>query len=176
MSDAEEPNGRPGRHFSRALSVLLAGSDALAAAALAGLLGVVSGSVAARALSDLTGGAIDLQIPGAIELARYALLVMVFAALPRAFASGLVRVELLAERLPHRLQRALGRVWAGLGAALGLVLAWQLGEEAWLKAGRGDATQDLGLALWPFLAFAALAAGLLAAVSLARMVGPGPGA
>ncbi len=84
--------------------------DGIAAAALAVLLAVVAVNVVGRALFDATGQALNLMIPGAIELSRYALLAVVFAALPRAAEVGMVRVDLAIERLPAELRGALERV------------------------------------------------------------------
>lgn len=158
----------------RAAHVAVAVSDGLAGLALAAMLAVVAGSILGRVAFDLTRGAVDLQIPGAIEIARYALLVTVMAALPGALARGLIRVEILADRLPRRVRALLARAWAALALAWAGVLAWRLGAAALLEAGRGDATQDLGAPLWPLTALAAASAGLLALTALARLLGSGP--
>jgi len=142
-------------------------ADLVAGAALAAMLAVVAGSILARLAFDLSGGAVNLLLPGAIELARYALMIMVFAALPRAVVAGLVRVDLIIERLPPRLADALSRLCLVLAAAVGGVIAWRLGAAALLQAGRGDATQDLALPLWPFFAAGAGFAGLMALTALA---------
>jgi len=148
-------------------------ADGLAALALAGLVAAVAGGVAGRVAADLTGGAVDLQIPGAVELARLALLILVFAALPRAFRTGLIRVDVLADRLPRSLARTLARVWSVLAAAFGGLLAWRYAAQAWAEAGRGDATQDLALPLWPFSAAGAVSAALVLLVALAALRDPG---
>ena len=135
--------------------------DAVAATALALLLAVVAVNVVGRALFDATGQAVNLMIPGAIELSRYALMVLVFAALPRAAEIGLVRVDLLIEHLPDGLRRGLERLWSLAIAAFGGAAAWLLIEKARLEAGRGDVTQDLGLPMWLFTGVAGLAAALL---------------
>ena len=71
--------------------------DTVALIALALLFGVVAVNVLGRALFDATGQSLNLMIPGAIELSRYALMVLVFASLPRASEAGMVRVDLLIE-------------------------------------------------------------------------------
>lgn len=135
--------------------------DAVAAAALAVLLGVVAVNVVGRAVFDATGQGINLMIPGAIELSRYALMVLVFAALPRAAEAGMVRVDLVIEHLPWPLRRGLERLWSLAVAAFGGAAGWLLLEKAVLEAARGDVTQDLGLPMWLFTGFAAVAAGIL---------------
>lgn len=140
--------------------------DAVAVAALVVLLGVVAVNIVGRALFDATGQAVNLMIPGAIELSRYALLVVVFAALPRTAEAGMVRVDLVIERLPDPLRRGLERVWSLAVAAFGAAAGWLLLEKAMLEAERGDVTQDLELPMWLFTGFAGLAAGLLCVTGL----------
>lgn len=136
--------------------------DAVALSALAVLFGVVALNVVTRSLFDATGQAVNLMIPGAIEISRYALMVTVMASLPRAAEAGMVRVDLLIERLPPGLAGLLDRLWYLGVAAFGAAAAWLLLEDAALQATRGDATQDLELPLWLFTGFAGLALAALA--------------
>lgn len=140
--------------------------DAVAAAALAVLLAVVAVNIVGRALFDATGQAVNLMIPGAIELSRYALMVLVFAALPRAAEAGMVRVDLLIERLPAPLRGALERLWALGTAAFGGAAAWLLIEKAALEARRGDVTQDLEVPMWLLTGFAGVGAAVLCVTGL----------
>jgi TRAP-type C4-dicarboxylate transport system permease small subunit len=140
--------------------------DRIAVGALVVLFGVVAVNVLARALFDATGQTINLMIPGAIELSRYALMVLVFASLPRAAETGMVRVDLLIERLPQRPAGALERMWALVIGGFGAATGWLLFDEALLQARRGDATQDMELPLWPLTGFAGLALAVLALTGL----------
>ena len=140
--------------------------DTVALIALAVLFGVVAINVLARDLFDVTGHAVNLMIPGAIELSRYALMVMVFASLPRAAEVGMVRVDLLLGYLPPRLAGLFDRLWALTIAAFGAAAGWLLIDEALLQAGRGDATQDIEMPLWLFTGFAGLMAAALALTGL----------
>ena len=140
--------------------------DAIAAAALAVLLAVVAVNVVGRALFDATGQGINLMIPGAIELSRYALMVLVFAALPRAAEMGMVRVDLVIERLGPPVRRALERLWSLAIAAFGGAAGWLLMGKARLEAERGDVTQDLGIPMWLFTGFAGVAAFVLCLTGL----------
>lgn len=149
------------------MSRLLRLCDGIAAAALGLLLGVVAVNIAGRALFDATGQAVNLMIPGAIELSRYALMVLVFAALPRAAETGMVRVDPLIEHLPRTLRVLLERLWLLAIAAFGGTTAWLLARKALLESARGDVTQDLALPLWLFTSFAGLAAAALAVTALA---------
>jgi TRAP-type C4-dicarboxylate transport system permease small subunit len=105
---------------------------------------------------------VNLMIPGAIELSRYALMVLVFVSLPRAAEAGMVRVDLLIGCLPPRLAGLLDRVWALAIAGFGAAAGWLLIGEAVLQSGRGDATQDLEMPLWLFTGTAGLASAVLA--------------
>lgn len=140
--------------------------DGIATAALVVLLGVVAVNVAARALFDATGQAVNLMIPGAIELSRYALMVLVFAALPRAAEAGMVRVDLVIERLPTGLRAGLERLWAIGTAVFGASAAWLLLAGAWLEAGRGYVTQDLEIPMWIFTGLAGLGVAVLGLTGL----------
>lgn len=153
---------------------LLRLTDAIAAAALALLLGVVAVNVVGRALFDATGQAVNLMIPGAIELSRYALVILVFAALPRSAEAGMVRVDLLIERLPRPLRRPLERLWSLAIAAFGGAAGWLLADKALLEVRRGDVTQDLGIPMWWFTGFAAGAAAILCVTGLWLALRRGP--
>ena len=140
--------------------------DGTALVALALLFAVVAVNVIGRAVYDHTGHALNLMIPGAIEISRYALMVAVLASLPRAAEMGMVRVDMLIERLPGFLARLLDRLWALATAAFGAAAGWLLLEEAALQVGRGDATQDLELPMWLLTGFAGLALSALALTGL----------
>jgi TRAP-type C4-dicarboxylate transport system permease small subunit len=140
--------------------------DAIALTAVAALFGVVAVNVIARSLFDITGQSVNMMIPGAIEISRYALLVAVMASLPRAAESGMVRVDLLLEHLPPRLAGLLDRLWYLATAAFGAAASWLLLAEARLQVSRGDASQDLEIPMWLFTGFAGLALAALALTGL----------
>lgn len=140
--------------------------DAIALTAVAALFGVVALNVIARSLFDATGQSVNLMIPGAIEISRYALMVAVMASLPRAAETGMVRVDLLVERLPPRLAEVLDRLWYLAIAAFGAAAGWLLLTEAALQVTRGDASQDLEIPMWLFTGFAGLALAALALTGL----------
>lgn len=145
---------------------LLRVCDGIALGALAVMFAVVATNVLARAVFDYSGQAVNFIIPGAIEISRYALMVTVLASLPRAAEAGMVRVDLLIERLPRWLAGALERLWFLAIAAFGAVTGWLLVEEAWLQRGRGDATQDLGVPLWIFTGYAGVMLAVLGLTGL----------
>ncbi|MEM6421029.1 MAG: TRAP transporter small permease subunit [Pseudomonadota bacterium] len=142
--------------------------DILAMMALAALTAVVAGSILARALFDLTGGGVNLLIPGAIELSGLCLFVAVTAALPGATIRGLTRVDLLTARLPAGVARGLDMLWSLTLATLAGLLVWLLSARAWREAAGSHVSQDLALPLWPFTAFAAVAAAALVLAALWR--------
>ncbi|MGF1445404.1 MAG: TRAP transporter small permease [Pikeienuella sp.] len=159
------------RRVHQGLTALLAVADALAMAALALLVLVVAGAILGRLAFDLSRGGVNLLLPGAIELSRYALMLCVLAALPRAVATGLIRVELVLDALPARMAAALGAIWMIVAAGIGSLAATSLAGTALTQAERGDLTQDLGMPLWPFTAFAAGALALVAVIALVRAAG-----
>jgi TRAP-type C4-dicarboxylate transport system permease small subunit len=140
--------------------------DITAVSAVAILFVVVAVNVMARSLFDITGQLVNLMIPGAIEISRYALMVAVMASLPRAAATGMVRVDLLVERLPPRLSALLDRIWFLAIAAFGAAASWLLLAEAVLQVTRGDASQDLEIPMWLLTGFAGLVLAALAVTGL----------
>jgi TRAP-type C4-dicarboxylate transport system permease small subunit len=140
--------------------------DVIALIGLATLFGVVAVNVIGRTLFDATGQSVNIMIPGAIELSRYSLMVLVFASLPRAAEAGMVRVDLLIDRLPTVLAGLFDRLWAMAIATFGGAAGWLLIDEALLQVRRGDATQDLEMPLWLFTGFAGLMAAALALTGL----------
>ena len=134
------------------------------------LLSVVAYNIVARALFDLTGGAANLLISGAIELAAYALLVMVFGALPGAVPQGLVQVEVLVQRFPRSVQWLLNLTWSLL-LTLGAATLTLLFIDTGLKShSRGALTQDLEIPLWIFYAVTSVQCAILAVISLEHLI------
>ena len=121
--------------------------DALAGLALALLLAVTAAGILTRVLFDLTAGRVDLLLSDAVEMATYALLITVFAAMP-------VTVEVFSRTWPVWLTAALDRFWSLTFGTLAALLAWRYAEESLAVLARGDTTQDMQLPLWIFYAFA----------------------
>lgn len=138
------------------------------------LLAVVAINVVARLLFDLTDGAINFIIRGAIEISSYALLIFVFGALASAIPNGLVRVEIFIHRCPPLLTRVLVLLWATL-LVIGLAtLTFLFLDSAQLAADRGELTQDLELPMWLFygaIAIQCAALTLIAVDNLFRQLG-----
>ncbi|NVJ90209.1 MAG: TRAP transporter small permease [Methylocystaceae bacterium] len=128
--------------------------DKIAYGSLMLMLLIVVTSVLGRLVLDLSGGTINLVYPGQIELSKYALLIMVFASLPRAAVHGLVSVELLLGAMPQILRHFLERVWDLLLAAFTAAIGWLFLKRTLTMFERGDYTQDLGIPL--YLIYAAL--------------------
>lgn len=145
--------------------------DTVAALALALLLAVTAAGILTRLLFDLTAGGLDLLLSDAVEMATYALLVTVFAALPRALRDGPVTVEVFSRRWPLWLTAALDRFWSLLFGLLAALLAWRYAEESLTLFARGDTTQDMQLPLWSFYVFAMMAFAATALVGLSLIFG-----
>lgn len=136
------------------------------------MLAVVAFNVVARQIFDLTGGAIALMIPGAIEQASYALLVVVLASITASIRTGPITVDLVIARLPAPARRAATRFWYLVLGLFAATLAWLFGQEAVEMASRGDILQDLRLPLYPFYAVASLEAAGLGLVCLSAALTP----
>lgn len=135
------------------------------------MLIVVAFNVVARMLFDATGAALNLMIPGAIEQASYALIVIVLAAIAASMRGGMITVDLFTGRLPRRGQRALTRVWYLVMVVFALVLARAFGGETATLLARGDVTQDLGMPLWTVYAVVTAETLALALVCLGHGLG-----
>lgn len=124
--------------------------DSFALSATLFLLAVVAFNIIARQLHDLTSGNISFMIPGAIELSKYTLLLIVFAALPRASTHGMINVDLLSNSFPTSIRQFLNKLWLILMALFSSILVWLFFNKALLLFARGDATQDLQMPLFYF--------------------------
>ncbi|MDO6462371.1 TRAP transporter small permease subunit [Granulosicoccaceae sp. 1_MG-2023] len=126
--------------------------DRLAFVALLGMLSVVVAGVLTRLLFDLSDGRLNLLFPGSVEIAGYALLIMVFASLPRAAVNGLIRVQVLVSALPAAIRATLTRLWNLALALFAALLSWLFSGRVREMIERGDRTQDLGIPLYLFYA------------------------
>ena len=140
-----------------AIKTIIKGFDALSLGITLVLLFIVAFNIIARLLYNLTEGSVSLMIPGAIELSKYALLFIVFTALPRASVSGMVRVDLISNSLPTKLAIFLDKLWLVLMASFSATLVWLFSQKALLTFVRGDATQDLQIPLFYFYAVISIA-------------------
>ncbi|HIO96887.1 MAG TPA: TRAP transporter small permease [Leucothrix sp.] len=131
--------------------------DSIALASTLFLLVVVAFNIIARQVHDVSNGNINFMIQGAVELSKYALLIIVFSALPRAITQGMVRVDLLSERFPQAFRHFLNKLWLILIAGFTSILVWLFSQKALLTFSRGDATQDLQIPLFYIYSFISLA-------------------
>ncbi len=159
---------QPARQAMRGLRLACQG---LAVFAILMLFGVVAFNIVARLIFDITGGAVNVLLLGAIELSKYALMVAVFAAIPAMHATGLIRVDILSRVFPAWTQRALDVLWSVLLFVFAVILAWMFADEAMTAFSRGDETQDLRMPLWLFHAIAALECTALAILVLGSVLG-----
>ena len=143
----------------------------IAVLAILMLFGVVAFNIVARLIFDLTGGAVNVLILGAIELSKYALLIAVFAAIPAMQARGLIRVDILSRSFPAWTRRVLDAFWSVLLFVFAMILAWMFAEEAMTAFSRGDETQDLRMPLWLFHAITTFECIALAVLVLGGVLG-----
>jgi len=122
------------------------------------------------------GGASVPALPGYEEFAALATGCAAILFLPWCQSQrGHVAVDVLIARAPAGFGRALGRLWAGLTAAVAAALAWAMLNGLWTLRADGAITAVLGWPVWPFLAPAVAALGLWSAVAAAQMLGPDTG-
>ncbi|MBB4304951.1 TRAP-type C4-dicarboxylate transport system permease small subunit [Rhodobium orientis] len=147
-------------------------TELIAFAAVLGLFFVVAFNVVGRAVFDLTDGAINPMIPGAIELASYTLLIAVFAAFPVSLKHGMVRVDVLVGRFPLIVRRGLNRFWSLITLAVAIALVRLFFDEIATTYARGDITQVLRLPLWPVYVALTAECAVLALAALSELVAP----
>ena len=142
--------------FDRILRALALGAGAV----LLGLLGLVLFDVVMRY-------ALRLPFLGAYEMSELAMVLIVFLALPYCAATGgHVAVDVLAPILDRPGLRWLTAVIHLAGAVLMAAIAWQATLYAIVSGQRGEATNMLRIAKYPFELVTAASAALFALVLL----------
>ncbi len=131
--------------------------DTMARTATFFLLFIVAFNIVTRQLHTISSGSISFMIPGAIELSKYTLLIIIFSALPRAVTYGMVRVDLISNKLPAFIANTLENIWLVLMAGFTMILTIQFSQRFWLTFNRGDVSQDLQIPLYYFYAFISIA-------------------
>lgn len=131
--------------------------DFVAALSMTLMMFVVASRILTRMLYAITNGGLDWTFPGAIELASYSLLVLVFASLPRAVTTGLVSVDLFTEKLPIFVKSLLDRFWLLVTALIAFVIAYQNWGQMVSAFQRGHGTQDLDMPLYLFYGYIVVA-------------------
>lgn len=149
----------------KALDLLYQGSGALAAVFLAAIAGVVLLQVGANALGTLafwlTGEPLGFVIPSYAEFAGFFLATSSFLALAYTLrAGGHIRVELLVQRAPPGLRRAI-EIWClAFGAAIAAYFAWYMIALTRQSLAYGDVSPGMvAIPLW--LPQAAMSLGLV---------------
>lgn len=158
--------------FSRVARLAVLGCEVLAIAAILSLFAVVAVNILTRAVFDATGAQINLMIPGAVELASYALLIAVFAALPAGLEKGLIRVDVLTGLMPVQVQSLLNRFWFVVLFLFAGTLAWLFAEQVLVTHAQGEVTQDWGVPLWTIYLVITLECVAFAVVAFSEVLDP----
>jgi TRAP-type C4-dicarboxylate transport system permease small subunit len=118
---------------------LSGGLAAFCVAAIAGLVAV-----------QVTGRLLGVLVPGADDLAGYALMAASFLALGPTLRAGVhIRVTLLLRQAPAATRRRLELWCLGLGTVLSGYLGWHVLDMAWDAWRYGErSTGNLGVPLW----------------------------
>jgi TRAP-type C4-dicarboxylate transport system permease small subunit len=132
----------------RLMQALARGLALAGGAVLLALVAMICLSVAGNALARLGFSGFG-PIRAGYELVELGIAFVIFAFLPYAQLSRAhAAVEVFTARLPRRADAALGRLWAGLMAALMVLIAWRLGAGMLGKMNSGETTFLLALPLW----------------------------
>lgn len=145
---------------------LIRACDIVAGLAMTFMMVVVASRILTRILFAVSDGELDWMFPGAIELASYSLLVVVFASFPRAIDSGLVNVDLFTEKFPLAINALLDRFWALVSALIALGIAYQNWGQMISAYSRGHSTQDLDIPLYFFYGYIVVATLAFALVAI----------
>ena len=156
----------------KAARIAVCGCQAIAITAILGLFFVIAINIFMRALFDVTGAQVNLMIPGTIELASYALLIAVFAALPAGLENGMVRVDVLTGLMPEGVQTLLNRLWFFILFVFALALVWLFGEQVLVTRAHGEVSQDWGIPLWVIYLIICLECFAFSLVALAKFFNP----
>ena len=107
-------------------------------------------AIAALVVIQVTGRLFGVLVPGADDLAGYALMASTFLALASTLRAGVhIRVTLLLRRASPVRRRAVELWCLGLGAAICAYLTWHVGDMAWDAWHFGErSTGNLSVPLW----------------------------
>lgn len=107
-------------------------------------------AIAALVVIQVTGRLLGVLVPGADDLAGYALMASTFLALASTLRAGVhIRVTLLAHHTSPGQRRALELWCLGLGSAIGAYLTWHVVDMAWDAMLFGErSTGNLSVPLW----------------------------
>ena len=142
--------------FERFLRVLALGGGAV----LLGLMALIAFDVVMRYV-------LRLPFLGAYELTELAMALIVFLGLPYCGATGgHVAVDVLAPVLERPAWRWTGTLVHLAGVVLTAVMAWQAAQYALGSHARGEATNMLSIATWPFELLTAASMALFSVVLL----------
>ena len=115
-----------------------------------GLAAFCLAAIAALVVIQVTGRLLGVLVPGADDLAGYALMASTFLGLASTLRAGVhIRVALLARHVSPGQRRALESWCLGLGAALSAYLTWHVADMAWDALQFGErSTGNLSVPLW----------------------------
>lgn len=107
-------------------------------------------AIAALVVIQVTGRLLGVLVPGADDLAGYALMASTFLALASTLRVGVhIRVTLLARHVSPGQRRALELWCLGLGAVICAYLTWHVVDMAWDARQFGErSTGNLSVPLW----------------------------
>lgn len=140
------------------------GIEMVAATILAGITLLIVASAIGRYL-------LAMPIPDAFDLSRF----LVGAAIMWGFASvgfrgSHIKVDLVAELVPRHMRRLIDFFAWSVLLGFSVLLAWKMSHRVMSAYASGEATFDLRLPAWPFLAFICAGAVVAVPAIFARLV------
>ncbi|MCR4420578.1 MAG: TRAP transporter small permease [Clostridia bacterium] len=115
---------------------------------------------------------LNLPVPGAVELIQLGMAVVVGLGFGYcAIEHRNVRVDLLMERLPRRVQEVVDSVTCCLSIVTACLLAWQIGVQGYELIRAGRASVELHIPFYPFYLILAVGWGVLAVALLGDLAG-----
>lgn len=128
---------------------------------------VILFALMALTFGDVVGREFNAPIPGAYDLTKLSLGVLLFTALPLVtWEEKHLTVDLVVGAIPARLRRPLRVASVLLSAFVLSVFAWRLWVQGLSLADYGQKAETLGVPVAPMAYFLAVFAGLAAVVSL----------
>lgn len=160
--------GGEARGIVRAIGALSQAAAFVAGVVLMALMLLTAVDVAGRYF-------LDAPLEGVFDLTHFAVLIMVYFGLAYCgFRDDHVTIELVYDRLPAAVRRWLDRLTNLAGSVLFAAIAWRMVVQSIDVRLFGEASQLLGVPLFPFYWIASAGAALFAAVLALRIFVPRP--
>lgn len=117
--------------------------SSLGTLALMWILGAMFYNILARAMFNVSHGALNWQLKGLRDAVQHGLIVLVFSSLPFLPQQGLIQVGFLADKMPELLANFLAKTWIFLLALIAGLALIQFFLRGLGQLESGETSQDL---------------------------------